>query len=142
MVHSTGAVTQLAASALPIHAVAQQATVVAIAGSGIVNPQPGIDVVRFDGGDRPFVYNVDHYSVVEDLPSHPEYEAIVRKAGVQLTREVRKFMSENVFVVGPERLDNHWVMEIPAQIAAAKPPMESPAPIPESRSKTQKPSEG
>ncbi len=110
----------VAAAGLPIQAVAHQATVVAIAGSGIANPQPGIDVVRYDGGDRPFVYNIDHYQVVESLPSHPQYEAIVRKAGVQSTRDVRQFMADHVFVIGPERRDDHWVKEIPAQIAAAK----------------------
>jgi hypothetical protein len=120
MVSHSGQPTVLAAAGLPIQAVAHQATVVAIAGSGIANPQPGIDVVRYDEGDRPFVYNIDHYQVVESLPSHPQYETIVRKAGVQSTQDVRQFMADNVFIIGPERRDDHWVEEIPAQISAAK----------------------
>jgi hypothetical protein len=121
MVDNSGTPTFIDAAGIPIHAVAREATVVAIAGSGIVNPQPGIDVVRYDPQDRPFVYNIDHYRVVENLPSHPRYEDIVRTAGVRSTPEVRQFMSQHVFIVGPERPDNHWVEEIPAAIAAAKP---------------------
>jgi hypothetical protein len=55
----------------------QNACVVAVAASGVQNLNPGADVVRFDRNDYPYIYNTDHYSVVEHLSSHPKYNQIV-----------------------------------------------------------------
>jgi hypothetical protein len=78
-------------------------------------------VVRHDPRDAPYVYNIDHYRVLENLQLHPEYEKVITLAHVEDSEELREALSKNVFVVGPYRLaDHHWVTEIPAQIANAK----------------------
>ena len=56
--------------------VMRDAEVVAVAASGIANPNPGINIVRKDVKDAPMIYNTDHYTVVERITSHPDYGAI------------------------------------------------------------------
>ena len=59
--------------------VIRDAEVVAVAASGIVNPNPGIDIVRKDLKDAPTIYNTDHYTVAERLTEHPDYSSILKQ---------------------------------------------------------------
>jgi hypothetical protein len=50
----------------------REAEVVAVAASGIANPDPGLDMVSTDLKDAPTIFNTDHYTVVERLTKHRE----------------------------------------------------------------------
>jgi hypothetical protein len=94
--------------------------VIAVA-SGIANQSPGLEIVRRDPADAPFIYNTDHYTVIENLTGHPEYLTFVRRAGVQDSIELRSAIDSWVWILGPTR-DRavHWSKEIPGYIRDAK----------------------
>ncbi len=121
LVLSDGSPTHLEELPLKIGGVAKDAEVAAIAASGIANPSPGIDVVRKDLDDDPYIYNTDHYTVVEDLPKHPQYAGILKKTGLEETEELKSTLESWVWLVGPQRIDGvHWSKEIPDYIKNAK----------------------
>ena len=107
-----------------LSAVMRDAEVVAVAASGIANPNPGIDIVRKDVNDAPMIYNTDHYTVVERLTSHPDYDAILRRTNVKDSDALRQTLDSWVWIIGPKRdPTNHWAREIPEYIKnAAKNP--------------------
>ena len=105
---------------LSISGLASMASHVMTAGSGIYNPNPGIDVIRYDPADKPYIYNIDHYTVLEHFDSSTFYKEALKIAGVKETEELSKYIQSHVFVVGPYKDDNHWVVEIPEQIREAK----------------------
>lgn len=91
------------------------------AGSGIYNPSPGMDVVRLDPNDAPYIYNIYHYTVMEHFSSASIYQQVLTVAQIEGSAELDKFIQDHVFVVGPYREDNnHWVEEIPKHIKNAK----------------------
>jgi hypothetical protein len=122
LVLASGEPTRLTRPPVPLENVVDQASVVAIAASGQVNPDPGIDVVRLDGKDKPFVYNLDHYKVVENLQQHPQYDSILKTAGLTQAEDLDAALEEHVFIVGPFDKDypGHWAEDIPVHIANAK----------------------
>ena len=76
--------------------------VIAVA-SGIANQSPGLEIVRRDPADAPFIYNTDDYTVIENLTGHPEYLTFVRRAGVQDSIELRSAIDLWVWILGPTR---------------------------------------
>jgi hypothetical protein len=96
-------------------------TYIMTAGSGIFNPSPGMDVVRHDLNDAPYIYNIYHYTVMEHFSSAPMYQQVLKVAQIESTPELDKFIQNHVFVVGPyKEEDNHWFKEIPEHIKNAK----------------------
>jgi hypothetical protein len=101
--------------------VLRDAEVVAVAASGIANPNPGIDIVRKDLKDSPTIYNTDHYTVVERLTEHPDYSSILKRTKVEDSKELQETLNSWVWIIGPERDPaNHWAEEIPKYIKNAK----------------------
>jgi hypothetical protein len=82
MVNSDGSPTRLEKSPQPLANVEQDAMVVAVAASGVNNPNPGIEVVRHDPEDSPYIYNVDHYTAIETITLHSGYSRFLGQAGV------------------------------------------------------------
>jgi hypothetical protein len=120
MVKSSGAPTRLAVLPEPFEEISQSAKTVAITASGVDNLTPGIDLVRSDPKDAPYVLNIDRYAVVENLPDHPEYAGIVRTAGESDSQGLRDELMAYVFVVGPNQPSYHWVTELPKHMLEAK----------------------
>ncbi len=121
MVRPDGSPTELKKLPPKIGGVAKQAQVVAIAASGIANPSPSIDVVRKDDKDAPYIYNTDHYTVIESFPKHELYGEILAKTGVPDSDELKATLQDWVWLVGPKRVtDVHWSEEIPEYIKNAK----------------------
>ena len=104
----------------PISGLVSMAAHLTTAGSGICHPFPGIDVVRLDPGDKPYIYNIDHYTVMESFASAPLYTEALKVAKIEETEELNEYIQSHVFVVGPFREGNHWVEEIPINIREAK----------------------
>jgi hypothetical protein len=99
--------------------VLRDAEVVAVAASGIANPNPGIDIVRKDLKDAPTIYNTDHYRVVERLTANPDYRSIVKRTNVQDSKALRETLDSWVWIIGPERDPaNHWT-QVPEYIRNA-----------------------
>ena len=122
LVFESGEPTFLTRPPAPLENVVEQASVVAIAASGQINPNPGFDVVRHDPRDAPYVYNLDHYVVIQRLPQHPQYGRILDTAGLTQTERLDATLEKYVFIVGPYDKDHpgHWAKYIPSHIAEAK----------------------
>jgi hypothetical protein len=104
----------------PISGLVKVAAHVMTAGSGIYNANPGIDVVRSDPHDKPYVYNIYHYTVLEHFESASIYQESLKVAHIEETKELNEFIQAHIFVVGPYQENNHWVEEIPEHIKKAK----------------------
>ncbi|MBI5354366.1 MAG: hypothetical protein HZB50_17130 [Chloroflexi bacterium] len=120
IVDKSGEPVKLANVPQPISGLVTMAAHVMTAGSGIYNPSPGIDVIRSDPKDTPYIYNIDHYTVLENFVSAPLYQEALKVARIEETEELNEYIQSHIFVVGPFREDNHWVEEIPKQIREAK----------------------
>ncbi len=103
-----------------ISGLTSMASIVMAAGSGIYNPSPGIDIVRSDPNDAPYVFNIDHYTVFENFTYASHYQDTLRVARIEESEELNIFIQSHVFVVGPYQQDDHWVEEIPIHIREAK----------------------
>jgi hypothetical protein len=104
----------------PLSGLASMASHVMTAGSGISNPNPGIDVIRNDPADSPDFINIDHYKVLEDFATSHYYQDALRIAGVDETEELSGYIQSHIFVVGPYKENNHHVPDIPKSIRDAK----------------------
>jgi hypothetical protein len=120
IIDENGEPVKLANVPQPISSLVTMAAQVMTAGSGIYNPSPGIDVVRSDPKDKPYIYNIDHYTVFENIISAPLYQEALKVAQIEETEALNEYIKSHIFVVGPFREDNHWVEEIPKHIRDAK----------------------
>jgi hypothetical protein len=78
-----------------------------------------IAIYRYDPNDcKP--YNVDLYSVWEDLPSQSNYHSIVAAASTEDNENLRVFLSNNVFIVSHAKKGDHWLSqeELPSVVQA------------------------
>ena len=116
----SGEVTKLAEVPGPISGVTKTASTVAVTACGFANPDPRIELVRYDARDTPNIYNIDRYTVIQTLNLHPKYGEILSVAGVQENEELSNFLQNNILVIGPDRPDYHWVRELPEHIKYAK----------------------
>jgi hypothetical protein len=119
LIPESGEITKLTRIPSPISGLTRQASEVVVVASGMSNIDPGIDVIRKDPKDDPFVYNVDHYTIIQNICLHPAYGEILLKAGVKESPELNEYLKENVFIVGPEKRSNHWIEEIPDHLKSA-----------------------
>ena len=119
-VRSDGALTVLEEVPGPISSVEHEASVVAAVASGMCVTSPGLEIVRHDPKDAPLVYNVDNYSVYEDICTHPAYSRILEVAGVKDGPELRHELNTCVYFVKNEPQGNHWTDSIPQYIREAK----------------------
>jgi hypothetical protein len=121
LVRLDGKLTILEDAPPKLSGVMQDATVVAIAASGVNNPNPGIQITRRDMKDYPYIYNTDHYSVVERLSNYSGYCEILSRAGIRDSEKLRATVDSWVWVIGPQKLPGiHWSEEIPQYIRDAQ----------------------
>ena len=94
-------------------------TIVAVA-SGVANPDPGCDVLRHDPADMPFIINLDHYSIIENLHLHDVYHEVLKVARIEETQELRFELQNSVYVIKEPPNDYHWLQEFPQFVLEAK----------------------
>lgn len=120
LVRPDGEITELEALPAGInHPSLAASTIVAVA-SGIVVAQPGMDVFRYDAKDTPYVINLDHYTIIENLHLHDVYPEALKVAHLDDTPELRWELQNNVYVIKEPPNDNHWLTEFPKYVLEAK----------------------
>jgi hypothetical protein len=120
MVRPDGAVTELEELPATIRNPSLEASTVVALASGVANPDPGCDVLRYDPVDAPFVLNLDHYRVVENLHLHEVYQEVLKIAKVEDTPELRFELQNNVYVIKEPPNDYHWLKDFPEFVLQAK----------------------
>ncbi len=93
--------------------------IVAVA-SGIVVSEPGMDILRYDVKDAPYVINLDHYTIFENLHLQDCYSDVLETAGVVDSPELKYELQNNVYVLKEPPNDNHWLKDFPKHILEAK----------------------
>lgn len=120
MVRPDGSVTEFEQLPETIRTPSLEAATLAVVGSGIANPQPGWDVLRYDPADEPFIVNLDHYRIVENLHLHEVYSEVLKIAKVEDTPELRFELQNNVYVIKEPPNDYHWLKDFPDFVLNAK----------------------
>ena len=117
-----GEITKLSEIPEPLKGIVQKKVeVILVIGSGYSNPDPGIDLIRRHEKDFPSIYTVDHYTVIQTPWAHPAFGEILKKAGVEESEELNKYLKDYVFLVGPEKREKeHHLSEIPDHIKNAQ----------------------
>ncbi len=120
LLRSDGTVTEL--EDLPPHMNSPElkACTITTLASGICNPDPGIDVLRYDEDDAPRVINIDHYIVIENFDRHPEYEHVLSLAGIDDDKDIRDELNSKVFVIKQPPGANHQVEDFPDFVEKAR----------------------
>ena len=73
-----------------------------------------IEIVRYDGQDYPTPYNVDRYTVYEDMSSHQSFSEIVSGGSTSDNANLRRFLDERVFLVRQDHGPDHWMSDPPS----------------------------
>jgi hypothetical protein len=120
MVRPDGAVTELEQLPPTIGNPRLQASTVVALASGIANPDPGCDVLRYHPVDAPFVLNLDHYRVIENLHLHNVYPEVLRVAKLEDTPELRFELQNTIYVIKEPPNDYHWLQDFPEFVLNAK----------------------
>ena len=120
LVHSDGSLTELKEIPSSLNnPVLKASTIVAVA-SGIIVPNPGMDILRYHEKDMPQCINLDHYTIIENLPLHPMYNRILKSAKIDDTDEIKIKLSNNVWIVKEPPNNYHWMHEFTEHILKAK----------------------
>jgi hypothetical protein len=94
-------------------------TLVAVA-SGMAVAQPGMDILRYDPGDEPFIINLDHYTIIENIHAHEIYPEALRVAGLKDSSELRFELQNNIYVIKEPPNEHHWLTDFPQHVLEAK----------------------
>lgn len=96
----------------PLEGLTKQANYLGAIASGCQS-NPGVEIIRLDPKDHPFIYNIDHYRVIERLPDHPDYQKLLHHARVDDSEELRRILDSWIFLLGPEKTSDHWREKLP-----------------------------
>lgn len=120
LLRNDGTITELNDQPPPLGNPELKACTITTLASGICNPDPGIDVLRYDEDDAPKVINIDHYTVIENFESHPDYEKILSTAGIDDDVGLSAELNRKVFIIKEPPMDNHHMEEFPEFIEKAR----------------------
>jgi hypothetical protein len=120
LVRPDGAITELEELPPGLNNPSLAASTLAAVASGIANVQPGMDVLRYDPQDEPYIINLDHYTVIENLHLHPVYPKALKTADVKDSQILRFELQNNVYVIKEPPNDYHWLKEFPDYVLKAK----------------------
>ncbi len=100
----------------PVAAVVRDAAVVAAMAEGRSTSGAEVMIYRWDEKDKPKPYNVDRYSVWENLAARPDLYQLINAASTQDNRNFRSYLEENVFLVKKDPGADHHLSELPAHV--------------------------
>ena len=113
-----GSPVQIDVTHTPMSATAQSASVIASVAVKWSSSATEIHIYRYDPLDEPTPYNLDKYSVWEDLTTHNHYFRIVQVASAQDDEKLHSYLRENIFIVKESRGGDHWLPDLPASVLA------------------------
>ena len=121
LVNDDGSVTELTERPEVLSNPVLSASEIVSIASGNANASPGMMIARHDPKDAPTEINIDKYTVIEDLASHPIYTEVLKKANVPDSDVLRAALANNVYIV-KEKPDPaiHWVADFPKIFLEAK----------------------
>jgi hypothetical protein len=97
----------------PLAGVVHQGQVVAAIAERSSQVSGEIRIYRFDEKDYPTPINEDVYVVWEQVTSHQSFGSIVSEASTQLNDNLKRYVSENVFLVKQQPGPDHWLPGLP-----------------------------
>ena len=100
----------------PVAAVARDAAVVAAMAEGRSTSGAEVVIYRYDEKDKPKPYNVDRYSVWENLRARTDLHQLINAASTQDNQNFRSYVEENIFLVKKDPGANHHLPELPAHV--------------------------
>ena len=100
----------------PFSQLATQVNSLVVTAVGFGTPEARVDVYRGDEKDYPYIWNKDPYTIIQTLCDHPQYERILKTAGVPEDPILHEYLAAHVFVVkhGPKDSEGHWLQELPS----------------------------
>ncbi|MBI5207549.1 MAG: hypothetical protein HY934_07130 [Candidatus Firestonebacteria bacterium] len=99
LVHHNGQLTDVSSIGVPLTGVMKEANLIAMTAAGFNNPNPGIDIIRYDEKDHPYVVNIDQYTVVQSFQMHEKFNDVLSLAGLKDSQDLQRCLIENVFIV-------------------------------------------
>jgi hypothetical protein len=120
LVRSDGKLTELEALPEAINNPNLAASTLVAVASGIAVAQPGMDVLRYDPRDAPYIVNLDHYTIIENLHCHEIYYEALDVAKISDTPQLRYELQNNIYVIKEAPNDNHWLKDFPSYVLEAK----------------------
>jgi|GEM_PF-6498921 len=94
----------------PMANVAAKSSVVASTAEAITPSDSQLRIYRYDPKDEK-PYNVDTYSVWEDLPARTDFLDIVKVSSTDYDDNMKEFLKENVLIVPRMPGEGHWLDE-------------------------------
>ena len=98
----------------PLRGVARDASVIAATARRSSSASCEIEIVRYDAADEPTPYNIDRYTVYEQMPSHQSFNAIIEGGSTADNANLRSYLLENVFIVKQHPGPDHWMASPPS----------------------------
>jgi hypothetical protein len=120
LVRADGTITEMEALPTAINNPSLAASTIVAIASGISNLAPGMDILRYDPSDAPYVINLDHYKVIENLHLHDIYPEALKIAQIDDTPGLRFELQNSVYVVKEPPNDYHWLKDFPEFVLQAK----------------------
>lgn len=120
LVRLDGRLTELREVPAPINSPTLQASTIVAVASGIVVAAPGMDVLRYHEDDAPYVINIDHYTIIENLHLNERYSEVLKVAGLSDSDELRWQLQNNIFIIKEPPNDFHWMTEFPDHVLNAE----------------------
>jgi len=109
---------QIDISETPLARLATEAEIVAAVAERRADYEAEITIYRRDPKD-PRPIKVDRYLVWERVPDHRDFPAMLNAASTCDNSNMRGFLVDHVFLVKEEPGSDHWLSELPQEIAAA-----------------------
>jgi hypothetical protein len=119
LVRPDGKITELEQLPAAINNPQLAASTLTAVASGIAIPQPGMDVLRYDLEDKPYVINLDHYTIIENLHLHDIYPEALRVARLDDTADLRYQLQNKIYVIKEPPNENHWMQDFPQYVLEA-----------------------
>lgn len=79
------------------------ATVVGVELSNKENNPTPLNIVRIDSKDAPDIFNRDRYELYDIPSTSTTYQSVIGKYGIEESKELKQFINDNYFLVGPYR---------------------------------------
>jgi hypothetical protein len=119
MVSTPGDVSLVQTLPQPLSQIGTQVQSLAVIATGYGTPEARLEIFRGDTKDAPYIWNKDQYTIIQTLSEHPQYQQILRSAGLPETPILDEYLAAHVLVVkrSPNDFEGHWCKALPSFVA-------------------------